>query len=190
MKSTFRTHLAIAGMATLLVAAGCNSSDGTAANPPVSDPPTTPSSPAGQPVTTFAIASFEHVETPVSYPQTPPVGGDHHPGWQNCGVYDEPVPNENAVHSLEHGAVWVTYDATLAASEVAQLAKLAAGQTHVLVSPFPEIPAPIVLSAWGVQQRFDRADDPGIAAFIQTYQLGVQAPEPGAPCSRGVGEPS
>ncbi len=142
------------------------------------------------PGTTFEIESGNHVDGPVEYPQTPPVGGNHSREWQNCGVYTEPLANEPAVHALEHGAVWITYDAPLDPVEVDTLAGYAANQTHVLVSPFEGLPAPIVTSAWGVQQEFDSATDPGIAVFIQTYQLGAQSPEPGAPCSNGVGEPS
>ena len=59
-----------------------------------------------------------HVAGPVAYSVTPPVGGDHSPVWLNCGVYDRPVPNERAVHDLEHGAVWVTYRPSLPATEV------------------------------------------------------------------------
>ena len=51
-----------------------------------------------------------HVTTAVNYPQTPPTGGDHNPVWLNCGVYEEPQQNENAVHVLEHGAIWTTYN--------------------------------------------------------------------------------
>ena len=62
---------------------------------------------------TYEIPSKDHTTEPVEYPQNPPVGGDHNPVWQNCGYYDEPVRNENAVHSLEHGAVWITYQPDL-----------------------------------------------------------------------------
>ncbi|MFI6012195.1 DUF3105 domain-containing protein [Streptomyces sp. NPDC051243] len=52
-----------------------------------------------------------HVQTAVEYPMNPPVGGDHNKAWMTCDgtVYNKPIANENAVHSLEHGAVWVTY---------------------------------------------------------------------------------
>ncbi|WP_194922430.1 DUF3105 domain-containing protein, partial [Catenulispora rubra] len=56
-------------------------------------------------VKSFSGLSRNHVTTPVTYPQTPPVGGDHAPVWLNCGVYTAPVANENAVHAMEHGAV-------------------------------------------------------------------------------------
>ena len=66
--------------------------------------------PAGSaPVSTIAITSRNHVDQDIDYPQSPPIGGDHNPVWQNCGVYRDPVLDEMAVHSLEHGAVWITY---------------------------------------------------------------------------------
>lgn len=66
-----------------------------------------------------------HVETQVKYEMNPPVGGDHHPRWMNCNgdVYKNPVPEVNAVHSLEHGAVWVTYNDKADKAEVGKLAE-------------------------------------------------------------------
>ena len=66
-----------------------------------------PGEPPG--VKTYTGLARNHVDTPVDYPQSPPVGGPHWPVWQNCQYYDTSVPNERAVHSLEHGAVWITY---------------------------------------------------------------------------------
>lgn len=65
-----------------------------------------------------------HVETPVKYEMNPPVGGDHNPRWMNCDgdVYKNPIPEVNAVHSLEHGAVWVTYNEKAAKADVDALA--------------------------------------------------------------------
>jgi hypothetical protein len=50
----------------------------------------------------------QHTEGEVDYEQSPPAGGEHNPVWQNCGYYAEPVRDENAVRSLEHGAVWLS----------------------------------------------------------------------------------
>ncbi|EYR61911.1 hypothetical protein N866_14330 [Actinotalea ferrariae CF5-4] len=117
----------------------------------------------------------------------PPIGGDHDPVWQNCGYYAEPVRVENAVHSLEHGAVWVTYQPDLAEEQVAQLRELAAQESYLLVSPYEGLAAPVVATAWGVQLELESVSDERLPAFLERYLQGEQTPEPGAACQGGVG---
>lgn len=126
-----------------------------------------------------------HVSTEVEYDTTPPMGGPHDEAWANCKVYDAPIRNENAVHALEHGAVWITYRPDLPKSDVDKLKDLTP-KSYGLMSPYPDLPAPVVLSAWGRQLAMTGADDPRIPDFIKTYRLGKQSPETGAACTGGV----
>ena len=107
----------------------------------------------------------------------------HNPVPQTCGFYDEPIGSEHAVHSLEHGAVWVTYDPDLPANDVQVLEDLAAERDYLIVSPFAGLPAPVVASAWGVQLRLEGVDDPYLELFVDYYEQGPQTPELGASCS-------
>jgi len=135
-------------------------------------------------VTTYEVEAGVHVTTPVDYPQTPPVGGKHNPVWLNCGIYDSPVPNENAVHSMEHGAVWVTYVADLSEADVAKL-RTRMPSTYGILSPMDDLPAPVVATAWGKQLLLDGADDPRLAQFISAFANSPKAPEAGASCTGG-----
>jgi putative peptide zinc metalloprotease protein len=144
--------------------------------------------PAG--VQTFQVSQRSHVQGPVAYPQSPPVGGPHAPVWQNCGFYRTPIVNANGVHSLEHGAVWITYRPDLPASEVAALRVLAVRQSYVLVSAYPGLSAPVVASAWGRQLHLTSASDPRLDQFVRLFRLGGQAPERGGRCSGGLGVPA
>jgi hypothetical protein len=140
-------------------------------------------------VQTFSNLSRDHVQGTQTYDPSPPVGGAHNQTWINCGIYDQPLPNENAVHSLEHGAVWITYNPDLPAADVETLRGLVRGHRYGLLSPYPGIPSPVVASAWGVQLRVDSASDPRLAAFVAKYENGPQTPEPGASCRGGIGSP-
>lgn len=140
-------------------------------------------------VKTYQNLSRDHVTGAVNYEMTPPAGGPHQDIWLNCGVYDEPVPNENAVHSLEHGAVWVTYRPDLPADQVEKLRDTVGGDDFLLLSPYENLPAPVVASAWGVQVQLENADDPRLDQFIREYRRGPQTPEPRASCTGGVGNP-
>ena len=145
--------------------------------------------------------SHTHVTGPVRYSVTPPVGGEHNAAWMNCGVYDKPVPSERAVHNLEHGAVWITYQPSLPQSEVNQLRAFfgrqsvltpagGAGSRYIDVTPYPGLPAPIVISSWGYQLRLSSPADPRLQQFVTKFRVSQQyTPEYGSPCTGGLGTP-
>ncbi|WP_157244326.1 DUF3105 domain-containing protein [Nonomuraea typhae] len=136
-------------------------------------------------VTSVKYDAGQHVWNTVSYKETPPVGGEHNNYWQKCAVYDKPIHPEHAVHSLEHGAVWITYRPDLPKPQVDALKKVAqetGNIEYMLVSPFPNLPSPIVASSWGHQLKLDKAEDTKLPAFIKKYQNGKDTPEPGATC--------
>ena len=131
----------------------------------------------------------KHVEGTVDYPQNPPAGGPHNQYWLNCGVYDQPQQNENAVHSLEHGAIWVTYDAArVSGDELATLRSLLPS-TYAILSPYEGLPSPIVVSGWNTQLKVDSASDPRIAEFFEEYWRSQNVPEHGAPCTGAIDGP-
>ncbi|MBC7268820.1 MAG: DUF3105 domain-containing protein [Streptomyces sp.] len=132
--------------------------------------------------------SQNHVTKSVKYPVTPPVGGDHHAAWLNCNgdVYTKSVNNENAVHSLEHGAVWVTYNSEAPKADVDALAEKVKQTPYTLMSPVEDQKDPIVLTAWGHQRTVTGADDPKVGEFFEKFVQGEQTPEKGAACTGGL----
>lgn len=137
-------------------------------------------------VKTYREVSQQHTTKPVAYPQTPPAGGPHNPIWLNCGTYASPVPNENAVHAMEHGAVWITYRKGLDKAAVERLHS-ELPDTYVVLSPFADLKSPVVATAWGKQLALSGVDDPRLSAFVTKYRQGPQTPEQGAACTGGSG---
>ncbi|MDP8952641.1 MAG: DUF3105 domain-containing protein [Actinomycetota bacterium] len=132
----------------------------------------------------------QHTQANVDYEQDPPVAGEHNPIWQNSAFYEEPIRNENAVHTLEHGAVWITYSPDLPQDQQEALREIVEGQDCLLASPYPGLPAgtPLVASAWGAQVQLTGVDDPNLQRFIRSYRKGPQTPEPGATCTGGISD--
>jgi hypothetical protein len=134
-----------------------------------------------------------HVKGEVDYPADvrPPVGGRHDATWQNANgdVYTRPLREENAVHSLEHGAVWVTYSDDLPQAEVEKLRAKVAGVPYRMMSPLRGQDSPVELTAWGHQLAVESAADPRVDAFFDAYVQGPQAPEQGAPVTGGKAAP-
>ncbi|MBO0823569.1 MAG: DUF3105 domain-containing protein [Actinobacteria bacterium] len=146
--------------------------------------------------------AHDHVNGPVTYSVTPPVGGQHNATWMNCGIYTEPVPSERAVHNLEHGAVWITYQPSLPKSEVTALRAFVekqsiispggAGRSRYMdLTPYPGLPSPIVLSSWGNQLKVSSPSDPRMQQFVNKFRASqTYSPEYGGPCTGGVGTPA
>ena len=131
-------------------------------------------------------------EGEVDYQCVPPPEGMHATVWWNCGFYDEPVRDENAVHSLEHGAVWLAYAPGLADADVEVLHDLARENEKVLAAPYEGLDdgVAVVATAWARQLMLESVDDPRLEEFVDLYQDGSQSPEVGASCSgTPVGEP-
>ncbi|MFF4268379.1 DUF3105 domain-containing protein [Streptomyces sp. NPDC001536] len=132
--------------------------------------------------------SQTHVTKTVKYPMTPPAGGDHDARWMNCNgdVYTKELNNMNAVHSLEHGSVWVTYTSKAKKADVEALAAKVKKTPYTLMSPYEGQAAPIMLTAWGHQRTVTSASDPNVDKFFETYVQGEQTPEKGATCQGGL----
>jgi hypothetical protein len=138
---------------------------------------------------TQAVGDPAHVDGQLHDDGEVPAGGAHNEIWQNCGFYGEEVNSENAVHSLEHGAVWIAYDPTISADEVNSLRGFVSRTEKVLVSPVPGQDAPIIATAWGQQLELDNPDDARLGQFVNEFTGASTAPEPGGRCNGGVGQP-
>lgn len=138
-------------------------------------------------VEVFSGLSHDHLkngEAVLTYPQSPAVGGKHNPIWVKCQAYAEAVPDMFAVHSMEHGGVWLAYRPDLPAADIATITKKAElNSEFVLVSPYPSLTAPVVVTAWGLQLTATGVDDARIDAFIDAYAGGNQGGEAKARCA-------
>ncbi|WP_137724838.1 DUF3105 domain-containing protein [Prescottella subtropica] len=187
-------------VAVAAAAAGCSTAvDGAATadgfTPAASNPDPSVSI-EGITVVDYPVGDHVGAEQRVAYDRTPPFGGPHDSVWATCTgtVYDVPIRNENAVHSLEHGAVWIAYDpARVSGTDRDRLVARVEGQPYMLLSPYPGLPAPVSLQSWGHQLTVDDTADERIDEFIGALRLNPDTyPEPGATCSTipGMFDPS
>jgi hypothetical protein len=128
------------------------------------------------------------VEGSIEYDRKPPTNGDHAPLWQNCGFYGDPIQDRYAVHSMDHGVVWITHRPDLPKRQIESLRPYGR-ENYVIVSPYPGQDAPVVATSWRVQLELDGADDPRLGQFVDEFKISELAPLSGNRCTLGVGNP-
>ena len=128
------------------------------------------------------------VKGPIEYDRKPPTNGNHDPLWQNCGFYEEPVEDRHAVHSLDHGVVWITYRPDLPRQQIETLRPYG-NENYVIASPYPGQDAPVTATSWRVQLELNGADDPRLRRFVNQFRISELAPLSGNRCTLGVGKP-
>ena len=134
------------------------------------------------------LVANQHDQT-ATYPESeetnlPPMGGVHYPTWQKCGIYASPLDPGYAVHSMEHGAIWIAYnDATISDSDLQTLEELANDDNWVLLAPYPDLASNVVVTAWGKQLQLDSASDRRLNSFVSRYR--ARGPEAGTNCADG-----
>jgi hypothetical protein len=128
----------------------------------------------------------EHVTTEVDYTESPPVGGPHDAYWADCTgtVYTVDIRHENAVHGLEHGAVWITYDPdAVSDDDLSTLEDLVNGRSGMMLSPYPGLTSPISLQSWNHQLSVDSVTDERIQQYADFMTFNDEFyPEVGASC--------
>jgi Protein of unknown function (DUF3105) len=132
------------------------------------------------------FTSGDHKSGVISYTESPPFGGPHAPIWADCTgtVYPSQIASENAVHDLEHGAVWITYKPGLPSDQLDVLTKLVAGVPYTLLTPYEGLKSNVSLQAWGYQLFVDSATDKRVKTFIKDLKLNQKnTPELGASCT-------
>lgn len=94
-------------------------------------------------------AGAEHVP----YNSNPPTSGPHYDTPAHPGFREEAIADENLVHSLEHGLVWVSYDPRVGESVREGLRKF--GSEWVVVTAREANETDIALAAWGRLDAFN-----------------------------------
>ncbi len=121
--------------------------------------------------------------TQVQYNSNPPTSGQHYIKWITRGIYDKPQVDGNLVHSLEHGAVIVSYKSDLSKEDVEKI-KSVFGSTSVskkIMVPRDNLDVPIALTSWGrllKLQIIDATSEAKIKEFMETNK--DRGPEKGA----------
>ena len=160
----------VAGLVLVPVAVGSVDRSGAAAKPGART--------EGADVTLADVRTYEvrlgHQDGTIDYPESPPVGGPHHPVWLDCGVYDVPVPEEHVVHDLEHGTTWLTYRPDLAEDQVAALAELL--PSNGILSPYADTGRAGRRHGVGAPARPDRRRRPAAAALPPRARRGSHGP--------------
>lgn len=102
-----------------------------------------------------------------TYNSDPPTSGPHWTQPAPWGASAEPLPDEQLVHNLEHGGIWISYRPDLDAETRAKLESFAGAYPRaVVLAPRPRNDRPIVLASWGRLQRMDAFDDGRMLAFL------------------------
>ncbi len=128
------------------------------------------------------------VKGPIDYDREPPTNGDHDPLWQNCGFYEKPIRARHAVHSMDHGVVWITHRPDLPAGQVEALRPYGE-EDYVMVSPYPGQEAPVIATSWRVQLELEGPRDPRLRQFVDQFRVSEISPLSGNRCVLGVGNP-
>jgi hypothetical protein len=137
----------------------------------------------------YPATTNKTVKGPIEYDRQPPTNGDHAPIWQNCGFYGKPIQDRYAVHSMDHGVVWITYRPDLSADQVDELRPYGE-EDYVIVSLYPGQDAPVIATSWRVQLELNGAGDPRLRKFVDQFRISEIAPLSGNRCVSGIGRPA
>ena len=122
----------------------------------------------------FPAQSREHVATGATHPDynsDPPTGGWHYNTPAQTGIYDKELPDEQLLHNLEHGHIWIAYRPDLDPAVVEKLAEIAKSTgSKMIMTPRAKNDKPIAIMAWEYLLKLDNFDEVQIKGFIKAHR--------------------
>lgn len=122
----------------------------------------------------FEIIGREHIAQGTAgsgYNSNPPTSGPHWGAPATNGIHDEQLADEQTIHNLEHGHIWITYKPDISDEDRQKLAEIAKSDDwKVLISKRETNSNPIILVAWGRLLRLNEFNEAKIKDFIKTYR--------------------
>ena len=105
------------------------------------------------------------------YKSNPPSSGPHWSNPAKNGVYDSSLPDEQLIHNLEHGQIWISYKSDVS-DEVKNKLKEIVGEDDwkVVLAPRDKNETIIALVGWGRVLKLDQLDENKVKDFIRTYR--------------------
>lgn len=122
----------------------------------------------------FPAQSHNHIATGEAHPNynsNPPTGGWHYNQPAAAGIYDTELPDEQVVHNLEHGHVWISYRPALDKDSVNKIADIAISySSKIIVTPRAKNDSLIAVAAWEHLMKLDSFQGDKILAFIKQFR--------------------
>src|SRR3989344_5631667 len=91
------------------------------------------------------------------YTSNPPTSGPHYNQTARSGFRNEVISDQNIIHNLEHGDIWIAYHPRIAEEVVEELKQF--GAAKVIITPRETNETDIALAAWGRLDIFDIEND-------------------------------
>jgi len=122
----------------------------------------------------FDIVGENHIPQGTSgsgYNSNPPSSGPHWASPAEKGIYEQPIPDETALHNLEHGHIWIAYDPSIGDEVKSKLSEIVESDGwKIIMSPREGNDAKIALVGWGRVLNMDEPDYEKVKEFIRLYR--------------------
>jgi len=122
----------------------------------------------------YDIVSRDHIATGTNgsgYNSNPPSSGPHWQGPAKNGFYDTALPDQQLIHNLEHGHIWIAYKPDVGDEVKNKLKEISQKEDwKVVVAPREANDVKVASVAWGRVLKMDEPDYAKIEDFITTYR--------------------
>lgn len=129
--------------------------------------------------TAYEDQGQQHIPDGASHPaynSNPPTSGWHYERPAPWGIYETELLDEQLVHNLEHGGIWISHKAFISREDIDALRALGREySSKVIVTVREENAAQIAVAAWGRFMELESFDRDLIVQFIERYKN--QGPE-------------